>query len=1482
MKARTMLLCPVGLLLSACGRASDVTYGSGDVITGDVVLDPAPGETAMFTAVGTVTMPATAEARADWPFQFRAAGGDTPVWGYCAARGPQMAVGSFADATARFTRRADGSTVTDFDAGTFDFATCGGEATQGYVDFLRTQQPSSALVVHAGASVFFPAFNFVGYTAKDGYAEIDVDGGLIETRGRFLWCPGQIGNGIPRRNAVRVRNGGRFVVAAPGTYASNASQIGFDYVAKTDFVLDVSGAGSVFDAHATCISTGCRGSRCLYRASDGGTLRFGEFESTKGAGGETRIVVCAGGALESTGDFRMGRDGYGSTYDGATSVLAVTNGTVSLKKLALDSGSRLLAKDSVLTFGTLWLRELSRGLDLDGVRLAITDEWRVDGKSRPVWGFTNQTIAVGKAQFGWDGSNPTVVFSDSDVEVSGSAVIGHWKGDGKVVVDGASRFRLGESAGLSLGGAGAGTGRCDVVSGEVSVSAAPNAYVTLGVADGSFGQLNVLGGSVVSDCARTAGNGVCVGGSGDGNAEMNVSGGLVRLPCVLLGMYSGAGDPARRGVLNVSGGLVDCRALNVAQAAKTFGDVRLTGGEVRVGSLAGGSGTSSLVADGGVLSTADDVIGQGWTARWISNLTSARVGARGLVLDVRHPVASDQPFGDADGASGRGLLVKAGTAALTQTGALLNGVTAVAGGELVYSATEAGRLVVTNGASLRLVGDTDKSFAGLTVGGDGTEGFVTLELGRTVTLASEPSLSAARVSVSGTMAAGTHVLFRQTGVASDEAREAWTALTLFGGQSEGFDTAFSTSAEDGETSFLLVVTESRPLDDGDFCTPVGASGVRLWSGRPVGDNAYRFSSGTYAKVEATASAEVTGDLTLAGWTEVSVPAGETLTLSGTLTGGGIRKTGDGTLVVSGPSNRLGLGVKVAGGVARFRDAASMGLALGTGAVLELQRGELDLGTASGSLPAALRFANVKGEAVRIGGAGDLACPDYRLGQGTIVKVGAGRICLRATADLATPEPADPLVVADGEFAFEQGLGVRVCICRDVHVGTNGIPCTVQPRLTAAGGVLSLGSDIDNTARTFYLGVNEHADAAIRTLVSPGLFFTNTFVCANSFKVGTASGGVGRDLSPEIAFVESKLCAFWSMELSSRAGVATRFRATGSRLGITDDGGLSVNGSVDAEIDRSTVGTAYGFYDVLLDAGVNTMGRLDGFSFGPQASGRFVLKNGTDFRVAAARRVGNGVSGTVTFVVDGASWRMERGRRTGSGYEWLDEDETFLFSGTSHMELSAGEGGLVVDPRTDHAVTVAQPLSGPGGFVKRGAGSTLRFVTAREVSPGGAVTNDADRAETLCTTGLNAIEAGTVELAAKAAAAGVRIAVGAAGALDLQGTAHQVTVSGAGTVRNGTLGHGARLLVDVASGSPLTLEGVTLNGAAVDVGETAFAKPYPVGVRVAKLGAGSTFRRLKFKGVDADGHAVSGRFAVDADGFVVMDIGAADGTLLIVR
>ena len=1178
----------------------------------------------------------------------------------------------------------------------------------------------------------------------------------------------------------------------------------------------------------------------------------------------------------------MGVDGWGSTYDNSTSALAVTNGMVDLTTLTLGKGSVLQAKDSSLKVGSLTLNETSRGLDLDATSLVVTDKWYVDGKNHPVWGFTNAEISVCNIQFGWNGSNPTVIFRDSDVTATGTGLIGHYKGDGKVVVDGNSRLTLADSSMFGLGGDGSGTGRLDVVSGEVVIPSSQNWYLSLGRNTDSFGQLNVSGGSIVSACTRNLENGICLGFAGDANAQMNVSGGIVRVPRVMLNQYEGANNPKYRSVLNVAGGLVDCYQLGVATFAQRFCDVNLTGGEIRVGTLTGGSGTSSFVADGGVLSTADDANVWNWTAKWITKLSSAKVGANGLVLDVKYPVASDQTFGDADGAAGAGLIVKKGAATLTQSGALQNGVTAVAEGELVYSAATAGRFVVTNGASLRLAGNGDKSFAGLSLGDAATEGAIMFELGRTVTLASEPEFAAARVSVSGTMSAGTYTLLKLTGEASAEACATWESLALAGGQAEGFDCVFAASTANGETAFQLVVTVSQPLADDDFVVPSSADGVKLWSGVAAGDNAYRLVNGTYAKIEATTSAVVTESLTVAGWTEVFVPAGETLTLSGMLLGGGIRKTGEGELIVSGVANRLGLGVKIAGGTIRLADAGSLGLVRGAGATLELKQGEIDFGAAVGNLPAALRFVNAKGETVLFGGSGDLVFEDYQLGQGSIVKVGGGRISLRTKANLTTSALADPLVVADGELAFEQVFDAKACIYRDVYVGTNGIACTVQPQLSSIGGDLSLGNNVDNSARTFYLGVNEFADAAIQTVTSPKLFFTNTFVCANNFKVGTVASGTGRDLSPEIVFVDAKLCTFWAMELASRVGVTTKFRATNSRLGISNGSGLSVSGAIDAVIDNSIVGTAASYYSVLYDSSANTMNRLDIFTFGQYATGTIVLKNGTDFRSVSPNRLWNKSEGTVSFTLDGAFWRMEKGKWNGSAWVWNADDETFLFVNTPLMQLVAGEDGFVVEPRTGHKVTFGQPLSGEGGFVKRGGDVTLRFGTAKEVNASGTVTNDAEVAATLCTTGWNVIEAGTVEVAANAVAAGAKIDVGADGVLDLQGAAHPLTVAGAGEVRNGTLGRGAKLFVGAPADSVLTLKGVTLDGAKVDVGNMIFTKPYPTGIKVAKLGVDSTFKSLRYRGVDRDGNKIAGRFAVDASGNVLMDIGPSFGLVMIVR
>lgn len=175
-------------------------------------------------------------------------------------------------------------------------------------------------------------------------------------------------------------------------------------------------------------------------------------------------------------------------------------------------------------------------------------------------------------------------------------------------------------------------------------------------------------------------------GATNGNACVRLAGGELRAVALLaVGVPNMTGAPA---LLSVSGGTLalapkggDAKVM-VGQASGAKGRLELRGGEIVANSVRGGSGQSTLVADGGMFTVRGAVAGD----VALSRLTEARLGAKGLTVNVPQGVRAvcRQEFADLDGAEGR--FVKDGVGALVVSNASAHARTVVQRGRLVVGA----------------------------------------------------------------------------------------------------------------------------------------------------------------------------------------------------------------------------------------------------------------------------------------------------------------------------------------------------------------------------------------------------------------------------------------------------------------------------------------------------------------------------------------------------------------------------------------------------------------------------------------------------------------------------------------------------------------------------------------------------------------------------------------------------------------------------
>ena len=331
-------------------------------------------------------------------------------------------------------------------------------------------------------------------------------------------------------------------------------------------------------------------------------------------------------------------------------------------------------------------------------------------------------------------------------------------------------------------------------------------------------------------------------GATNGNAQVVLEGGEVRASALLaVGISNMVGNPA---LLTVTGGRLalaqkgglatgDAKVM-VGQRAGAKGRFVFTGGEVVANSIRGGSGASEFIADGGTFTVQNAVEGD-WA---LSRLNAARLGAKGLTVNVPQGVRaiSQQAFTDLEGADG--LLAKKGVGALVVSNASVHARTAVDAGALVL-----GRGVRQFGKRLSIAPDA----------------FVLVDVPAEV---------------------GDHdVITLEAELTADElARiqpEAWAA---------GRGYAFSQRTKDGVTTVVCTVTEGGPAEMSVSETTTFAEAQTLATRLTVGPNV----TATFQAPVTFVGAELVIDVAAGGVVTFEQPVASVCTA--------VRKTGAGRVV----------------------------------------------------------------------------------------------------------------------------------------------------------------------------------------------------------------------------------------------------------------------------------------------------------------------------------------------------------------------------------------------------------------------------------------------------------------------------------------------------------------------------------------------------------------------------------------------------------
>ena len=1140
------------------------------------------------------------------------------------------------------------------------------------------------------------------------------------------------------------------------------------------------------------------------------------------------VAVAEGGRLAVGGGFSLGKANPGTAdFTHSWPTLALSNGTFAAGSLTFTHGALLsrdarveIAGDFMYGMGNGW-RETTRAVDWRGGSLAVGGKLSVRGLDET---FTLTDVATSAAEtFIAEAGTPCLRLVGGSYAAGKRFLLGKG-GAAHVVLEDSAVLLFASGCATTIGDGYYGTGTVDVVSGEIRLPTG-GFWLNLGAASAytkGFGRLNLKDGRIVSAAGATESeNGIYVGQSGYG--EMNVSGGSVDVPNVVLGRWEGAGDPAWRSTLNISGGSVMARRVSVSSHTGRYGDVNLTGGTLATAALTGGNGEANLLSDGGTLVTH---AATAKNADWIGGFTTAQIGARGLTLNVTHAASASQSFSDAP--MGGGTLTKTGSAELTLTGVSSHAQTVVAGGRLAVAAAggnPSGAFTVVNGAELAFSGAHE--IGGLTLGDAASAGVLAFVPGETLTIKGSLAFPRARLAIEGVTTVGaTYAVVRAPGdLTAAEAAAGWRRGKVVDGRASGCAYAFETAydAEKGETAFNLVVTAGGLPDDADLMRhsvsstlteaadaagllfdPAGAltlDGAAITL-RDVGQPVIKAVSG---------NSTVQNALDLPSVVRVDVAEGASLALKGVLTDGGLEKTGKGHLSIDNPANAFAADMSVRAG---SFEATPEALGAASGAPRDFAVGNAavairDADKTAKAVPLAFVMAAQTTEAVAVSTDADVtfAASPHSTG-GALVKLGAGRLALQAAepgdyayafgdgahAATGTFESLSPVGdkavpttgytgfnVADGEVAF---VGAHVAseaapvfkIPHGIRLGLKTTAVSAAPGLVIDRCRAVVGGFFKHMLLAAEAYTGEYAPEA----VSPYLFVTNgASVEADTITCGMAADAAkaALDVSPLVEVKDGSSLSVSSMvNLSVRTGCRAKWTVSGgSAIATGDGGGFLWNGGVDFTLDAS-------------DA------TADRLAIGNAAAGTWLVRNGGRLNVRNVES--RGTATPVTLAFDGGFFAPS------------DGDCEFLVKNALDVRFEAREGGLRLAVPASRTWTVRMPVSGAGGLVKEGAG-TLVVGTAKTVSPDGTATNDLGVA-TLACTGVTRVREGVVRLE-PGSADGAAFDVAAGATLDLGGGAHAISVTGAGTVANGALKR------DSVLGQGTTFSDVEIrNGVRVDV------------------------------------------------------------------
>ncbi|MBQ6923287.1 MAG: hypothetical protein IJQ73_01465 [Kiritimatiellae bacterium] len=1378
-----------------------------------------------------------------------------------------------------------------FDRGAWNASTPYGSAALGSCSYLGGATMGDPLAesrtyIHGGSFEFANAT--FGATARD-YNLLQIDGGRHVVRDNFSF------GGVSGRTWKTFDRTYDMVLSGPGTsldvcgrlfFAANAAGANLGDLANVSAALTITN-GATFQAWNGQIIMGTTFKRLDVVVADGGSFIATNATTTfaNHSAGYKPITIAGDG-----GDVRFNAFRFGTS----PVTVALTNATL-------------------FTRGSLWTTGSQADLEL------------VDGDTtlyEIIWGGPSMRVKGGSLAYNWtaqtvdhspaDSVKPAITFDGADIYAGGNwpqafSIANTASGYGSVTATGGTRWRGGS---VNVAYAASSTGSFELSGGSEFVTRRGFSSLSVGHGSGSTGRCLISDSTVLNDPGATDYEWLIAGNGGDGAVDISAS-------------Y----------VSNHVG------YATIAKTAASTGMLALSNGTTMViNKIAGGAGTSTLVADGAVaipkLMKNKTVVED-----FISGIGAAKLGARGLTVLTDYATTISQSFSDMAGRNG--LLVLAGPGFKTLTGTSSHAVTRVAQGRARIAASQLSTIDVA-GATLDLA---DGAATAVSYGGLATDAsaVIALDSSDTITTTLAPVFGSVNIALGDTPADGTYTLVRTAAAVPQATVAAWEGGYVQGGRQDGKMYAFSVGSYNGETLFNLTVADAASLGETVW---TGAAGNGLfatggnWDGgaAPTRLDVAKFPGSAAAKAVTVAGDETVaaididsadsyaiggqGSLTLfdtgAGYisadggaheiaasvglrstTDVSVGAGASLEISGDIDGGAVAKSGGGRLVLSGEGNAFMDDLAVSAGTLAVASPGAAGIASGArSSSIVLEGGTFEYN-------------------------GD-AQEAETLGRRLVVNPGASTA---AVADIETPLVVNALSMQSGSF-IKRGPGkLTFDLSQNTSVSIErGRLSHLSPGTTftfpSTGGMAETGnfagfsvaegtveftgpsSTVLNGGSGTYIdiGLNAANGSADPELILNGVQWGDNA----SFQMGAASAGA------------------FAGKFTYRVINGARHSGNGLYMVGADNGADDSSDFHIAVEDGSQLVLSYDFRPPQLQYGRMCMEVLGGsalavpslapsspfairvedstfskwggaftspipgsdpveITLGYYAVGAFHLKN-ADFRVNAVNRKTrpnyNTVYSTngIAFNFDNVAWNVG------------DNDVSLLLREAETVAFNVQEGGLVISNNAGRAFTTASPFTGVGKLAKGGDGTLVFDVAKTEKGTPTlnqariAETNALARSYTLDVEGGLDVFGGTVCVSAASMRPGLDVHVASGAVLDLGGDTIEVaSLSGAGTVRNGTLVVGT-LKVDVDAGV-ITLDDATIQPGRVlvDFGRTA---EDPLAVKTVDYGvvrfanaAAPDYTRWKAANTGVEG--VAGRFFTDGD-LVKVTIQRIGATVLLLR